>query len=138
LQKSKRPQTHLLMSFCSTRIMIAYIFISPKMNLWSDWGCFLPVSSQIFVIFNFDMLLLNEKSFFRNQKDFRLIYFWASVALEWLVVYFYHQKWIFGVTSDVSLLFQPRFCCSLLKCYCLMENYFLEFKKTSASFTHGL
>jgi len=46
------------------------------------------------------MLLGNEKTFFRNQKDLRLIYLWAFVALQiWLVIYQYYQKWICGVTG---------------------------------------
>jgi len=32
-QKSKRPQTHLLMSFDSIRIMAGYTFSTPKINM---------------------------------------------------------------------------------------------------------
>jgi len=140
LQKSKRPQTHLLMSFYSIRIMIAYIFISPKMNLWSDWGCFLPVSSQIFVIFTLNILKVNEKLFFWSQKNLRFIYLWASVALQlWFDIYLYHQKWIYGVTGDVFLLFPAKVLLHwLLICYCLMKNHFSEVKETSHSFTYEL
>jgi len=39
------------------------------------------------------MQLLNGKSFYRSQKDLKLIYLWASIALEiWLVILFIHQK----------------------------------------------
>jgi len=36
-QQSKRPQTHLLMSFINIRIIAGYIFYSPKYNMWIDW-----------------------------------------------------------------------------------------------------
>jgi len=32
----ERPQTHLVMSFNSIRIMAGYILKSPKINVWSD------------------------------------------------------------------------------------------------------
>ena len=69
----KHLLTHLLMSFSSIRNMAGYVFVSPKMNLWTDWWCFLIVSSQSFIVFFFNMLLLNGKSFFRSQTDLRLI-----------------------------------------------------------------
>ena len=40
-----------------------------KMNLWSDWQCFLTVSSQSFVVFFFNMILVNGKTIFRNQES---------------------------------------------------------------------
>ena len=191
------------MSFSTIRNMAGYVYISPKMNLWSDWWCFFAVSSQSFDIFTFNMLWLNGRSFFRSQKDLRLIYLWASEALEiwlvvmylyyqnlicgvtgdffvvysqsfvvftfnmlllngkpflrsqkdlrliylwasvaleiWLVMYLYDQKWICGVTGDVSLLFQVKILLySLLICYCLMENHFSEEKTSSDSFTYEL
>jgi len=36
-QKSKRPQTHLLMSFNNIAIMAGYVFQSPEINMWNDW-----------------------------------------------------------------------------------------------------
>ena len=121
------------MHFSSIRNMADYVFVSPKMNLWSDWWCFLTVSSQSFIVFTSNMILLNGKSFFRSQKYLRLIlvYWCASVALEmWLVLYLYHQKWICGVTGNVFLLFLVKVLLySLLICYFLMESYFSEVKK---------
>jgi len=35
--KSKRPQTHLLMSISSIKNMVGYQFYSPKIIVWSDW-----------------------------------------------------------------------------------------------------
>jgi len=128
------------MSFNSIRNMAGYVFVRPKMNLWSDWWYFFAVTSQSFVVFTFNMLLLNGKSFFRSQKDLRLIYLWASIALEiWLVMYLYDQKWICGVTGDVFLLFPVKVLLySLLICYCLMKNHFSEVKTSSDSFTYEL
>jgi len=108
-QKSKRPQTHLLMSFNSIRIMAGYTFSIPKINMWSDWWWLLGVSSQTIVIFTFNMLLVDGKSFFRSQKDLKLIYLWASIALElWLVIHFQHQKLICGVTGDGCFVFLAK------------------------------
>jgi len=64
----KTSDSFLLMSFSSIRNMAGYIIISPKINLWSDWWCFLAISSQSFDVFTFNMLLVNEKLFFRSQK----------------------------------------------------------------------
>jgi len=103
-------------------------------------GDFLAVSSQSFVAFTFNMLLLNGKSCFRSQKDHRFIYLWASVAFKiWLVIYLFHQKRICGVTDDVFLLFPAKVLLhSLLICYCLMENHVSEVKKTTDSFIYEL
>jgi len=47
------------------------------------------------------MLLYDGKSFFRSQKDHKLIYLLASIALElWLVIHFQHQNSICRVTGD--------------------------------------
>jgi len=73
-QKSKRPKTHLLMSFNSIRIMAGNTFSPPKINMWSDWCWWLGVSTQTIVIFTFNMLLLDGKSFFRSQNILWLIY----------------------------------------------------------------
>jgi len=139
-QKSKRPQTHLLMSFNSIRRMACDTFSIPKINLWSDWWWWLGVSSQTIVIFTFNMLLLDGKSFFRSQKDLKLIYLWASIASElWLLIHFQHQKLLCGVTGDGCLVFPAKLLLySLSICCCLMENHFSEVKKTSNSFTYEL
>jgi len=43
------------------------------------------------------------------------------------------------VTGDAFLLFPAKLLLySLLRCYCLMEQYFSEVKKTSDSFTYEL
>jgi len=83
------------------------------------------------------MLLVNGKTFFISQKKLKVNYLWASIAFElWLVIHFNHQKYICGVTSDGCLVFPAKLLLnSLLICYCLMENHFSEFKKTSNSFT---
>jgi len=96
-QKSKRSKTHLLISFHSIRIMAC----DTKIYMWSNWWWLLGVSSQTIVICTFNMLLLDGKSFFRSQKDLKLIYLWASIALElWLVIHFQHQNSICRVTGD--------------------------------------
>jgi len=52
------------------------------------------------------MIFLNGKLFFRSKKDLKLIYLWASIALElWLDMYFNHQKSTHRVTSDGCLVF---------------------------------
>jgi len=128
------------MSFSSIRNMAGYVFVWPKMNLWSDWWCILGVSSQSFIVFTFNMLLLNGKSFFRSKNILWLIYLWASIALEiWLVMYLYDQKRIGGMTGDVFFVFPVKVLLySLLICYCLMENHFSEVKTSSDSFTYKL
>jgi len=104
-QKSKRPQTHLLMSFNSIRIMAGYTCSIPKIYMWSEWWWWLGVSSQTMVIYTFNMLLLEGKTFFRSQKDLKLIYLWAPIALElWLVIHFQHQNPICRVTGDKATL----------------------------------
>jgi len=94
---------------------------------------------QTIVIFTFKMLLLNGKSFFRSQKDLKLIYLWASIALElWLDMCFNHQKLIDRVIGYGWLVFPAKtFIYLLLICCCLMENHFSEVKKTSNSFVCG-
>jgi len=55
------------------------------------------------------MLLVGGKSFFRSQKDHKLIYLLASIALElWLVIHFQHQKSICRVTGDGCLVFTAK------------------------------
>jgi len=139
-QKSKRHQTHLLMSFNSARIMACDTFPTPNIKLWSDWWWWLGVSTQNIVICTFNMLLLDGKSFFRSQKDLKLIYLWASIALQlWLVIHFQHQNSICGVTGDGGLVFLAKLLLdSLLICCCLMENHFSEVKNSSDSFTYYL
>jgi len=71
----------------------------------------LGVSSQTVVIYTLNMLLLDGKSFFRSQKDLKLIYLRASIALGLLfVIHFQYQKSIFGVTGDGGLVFPPNYC----------------------------
>jgi len=129
-QKSKRPQTHLLISFSRIRNMVGYIFESPKINLWHNWWCLLGVSSQSFVIFTLYTLLVNGKSFFRSYKHLRLIYLYASVASEiWLVKYSYHQKSTCTVTGDVCLMFPAKaLLYSFSTWYWWMENHFQKSK----------
>jgi len=96
--------------------------------------------SVLFSFLSWARVGLNGKSFFRSQKDLRLIYLWASIALEiWLVMYISHKKWICGVTGDVFLVFPVKFLLhSLLICYCIMQNHVSEVKKTSNSFPYEL
>jgi len=98
------------------------------------------VSSQTIVVSTFNKLLVNIKLFFRSQKDLKLIYLWASIALElWLDIYFNHQKSIDRVIGYGWLVFPAKpLLYSLLVCYCSMENHFSEVKKTSNSFTYEL
>ena len=106
-QKSKRPQTDLLMGFNSIRIIVCYTFSRPKINMWSDWWWLLSVSSQSIVIFTFSMLLHDGKSFCRSQKDLRLIYLCASVELEIL----YHRNEFVEWLVMFSCCFQSKFYC---------------------------
>jgi len=89
-QKSKRPQTYLLMVFSRIANMAGYIFIT-KISLWSDWFCLIGVSCLIVVIFTFNMLLVNGKTFFRSQKhQIHLLMVFSSITI-WLVIYFGHK-----------------------------------------------
>jgi len=54
--------THLSASIALELWLVLYIKIQ-KINVWFDWWCLLFVSSQTIVIFTFDMLLINGKSF---------------------------------------------------------------------------
>ncbi len=139
-EKLKRPQIHLLMSFNSIIILAGYIFWLPKIRRQSDWWWLLGVSSQNIVIFTFNMLLFDETSFFRSQNFLKLIYLWASGALElWLDIYFDCQKWRCGLTGDCCLVFPAKLLLYLFSIWCcLMENYFSEVKNTSNAFTYEL
>jgi len=89
------------MSFNSIRIMACDTFPTPNINMWSNWLWWIGVSSQTIFIYTFNMLLLDGKSFFRSQKDLKLIYLSASIALElWLVIHFQHEKSTCTVTGD--------------------------------------
>ena len=71
----------------------------------------LGVTSQTIVIFTFHMLLLDGKSFFRSQKDLKLIYLWASISLElWLVIHFQYQNKYVEWLVMVAWCFQPNYC----------------------------
>jgi len=74
----------------------------------------------------------------RSQKDCKLIYLWASMALEfWLFIHIQHQKSICRVTGDDCLVFPAKLLLDSLSICCwLMENHFSEVKKTSNSFTY--
>jgi len=61
---SRVNKTHLLMSFSSIRIIAGNIFLSPKINRYNDFLWLLGVSSPSIIIFTFNMLLLDRKSFF--------------------------------------------------------------------------
>jgi len=91
-----------------------------------------PVSSQRIVKFTFDMLMVNRKSFFRSQKDLKLIFLWASISLElWLAIYFIHQKSECWVTGDGCLMFPAKsWLYSLSICFWSMKNYFQKWKIT--------
>ncbi len=136
-QKSKRPLTQLPMSFSSIRCIDGYIFISPEINLWSDWWCFLAVSSHSSVALTFNMLLLNEKLFFWSQKDLRFIYLAMSFSSIRIMVGYILLAC--RVTSDVFFMFTVNnLLYLLLICYWVMENHFSEVKKTSDSFTYEI
>jgi len=108
-QKSKWPQTHLLISFINIRNVVVYLYESPKINLWHNWWCLLGVSSQSCVLFTLNTLLVNGKSFLRSNKHIRLVFLYASVASEiWLVKYSYHQKSACTVTGGVCLMFPAK------------------------------
>ena len=86
---------------------------------------------QTIVIYTFNMLLLDGKSFFRSQKDLKFIYLWASIAWELcLVIHFQHQKFVCRVTCDGWLVFpaKPLLYSPLVGKYS-MENHFSEVKK---------
>jgi len=49
------------------------------------------------------------------------------------------KKSVCGMTGDDSLVFPAKLLlCSVSICYCLLENQFLEVKKTTNSFTNEL
>ena len=80
------------------------------------------------------------KIIFKNSKNLRLVYLWASVASEiWLVKYFEQKTFTCGVTGDVCFMFQVKASFySLSTCYCSLEHYFSEVKKMYNSFTYEL
>jgi len=52
---------------------------------------------------------------------------------------YFTENYFCGLTADVFLLFPAKvFWDSPLICYCLMENYISEVKRTSDSFTYEL
>jgi len=68
----------------------------------TGYDCFV-FSCKAIAIFIFNMLLLNGKIIFRRQKELKLIYLWASIALGlWLVIHFNHQKTI-NMWSDYDV-----------------------------------
>jgi len=138
-QKSKRPQTHLLMSFNSIRIMAGYTFSTPKINMCSDCWWWLGVSNQTIAIYTFNMLLLEGKSFFRSQKDLKLKNWWDSVPLDiWLVKYFITKNQIVQWLVMFAWCLQPKaLLYSLSICYWSMQFLFRS-QKTSNSFTYEL
>jgi len=88
-------------SFNSIWIMAGNTFLPPKINMWNDWWWLFGISSQTIVIFTFNMLLVNGKSFFRSQKtsnsftcelQLHLNYGWLYILttknkyVEWLVM----------------------------------------------------
>ena len=77
------------------------------------------------------MLLFDGKSFFRSKKDLKLIYLWASIALElWMEIHFQHQKSISRVIGYGWLVFPAKpLLYSFLVCYFSMKNHFLEVKR---------
>ncbi len=103
----------------------------------SDWWCFFGVSKKNAITIIFNMLLNDGKSFFRSQKDHKLIYLWGSIALKLCLVV--DGKWLknLGVTDDVSFVFSRKlFLQWSLIWYWMMENHFTEVKKTTNSFTY--
>jgi len=68
--RSQKDLRFIYSWFSSIRIIVDYIFESPKINLWSDWWCLLCVSSQSFGTFTFNMLLVNVKSFLEVKITF--------------------------------------------------------------------
>jgi len=107
LWKSEIPQTHLLMSFDSIRILASYLLRSPKINLWSGWRWLLGVSSQTIVIFTFNMILVNGKLFFRSQKDLKFIFLWDGwLCIKSLKINVWSDWWwLFGVSKPLSFTF---------------------------------
>jgi len=56
------------------------------------------VSSQSVVVVTFNMLLLSGKSFFKSQKELKLIFLLASVAWPiWLFIYLLSAKTNFWI-----------------------------------------
>jgi len=104
-----------------------HIFIT-KNQLWAEWWCLVSVSNQSIVIFNFCMLLLNETSFFRSQKDLNLTYLWALGPLDiWLVISFY-QKNTCTVNGVVCFMFQAN-----LLLYSLFNMFLMTVKSSFRS-----
>jgi len=65
-----------------------YFFKLPKINLQSYWQYLLGFSSQTIVIFTFNMVLLDGKSFLRSQKraEIYLLMSFNSQNFGWLYI----------------------------------------------------
>ena len=96
--------------------------------------------AKLLFMVTFNMLLVDGKSFFRSQKDLKLIYLSASIALELLfVIHFQYQKYTYRVTGDGCLVFPAKLFLYTLSIHCwLVENHFSEVKKTTNSFTYEI
>jgi len=94
----------------------------------SDWWLFVGVSSQSIIICTVNMLLVNEKLFFKSQKDIKLIHLWALEALQvWLDIYINQPK--INVWSDWWCFLHVSSQTLLLVWYWWMENYFFRSQK---------
>jgi len=121
-QKSKIPQIHILMSFNSIRGLVTLELIIHKIicGVTGD-GC-LVFPAKIFLYLLSICYCWMENHFPKVKKSKNDFYLRALIALElWLVIHFWKQQSIYGVTVDGCLLFPAQLLLySLLICCWLM------------------
>jgi len=105
-QKSKRPWTHLFMSFRALSIWLVISFYHKIFTCRVTGNvCFMFQAKALLVLFTFNLLLVTGKSIFRSQKYLRPIYFWASVALVYSWIYILINKvTTCRVTGDAGIM----------------------------------
>jgi len=83
--------------------MTHYIFLIPESHLWTCWQCLLDVMKHTIIVVDSKKYHVSMKTPFSDVKKTKL---WPSVALQiWLVIYFYYQQEICGLTGKVCLMF---------------------------------
>jgi len=114
---------------CHKNYGCIYIYKSLKNIVWSDSFWLPSVSSQTIIIFTFNMLLVNEKLFFRSQRP-QTHFVMSSNGIRIMVGYILNHHNV--VTGDDYLVFPSRILLYSLSLswYLKMFTYFSEVKKT--------
>jgi len=111
--KSKTPQTYLLMRFNGNKVMFDYKWKMTENIFWEWLVIFkLGVSKKNNATVIFKMLFHDGKSFFRIQKFQKLIYLWGSMPLKlclvvyekWLKICFGSDRWCFVSVSKKTIV----------------------------------